>query len=172
MKIKNEKTCLICKRMFTFPKGYSYEQWGSRICCSATCSNKLKTKPNEDVSETAYRKKTIKGKHFKAHRKIIEEACGINLVSDEVVHHINGKKGDNRIENLQIMSDAAHRALHLKEKPRGFKQTLPETKGCTVCGKKYTPPIKHRRRSKSCSRDCALKARWIGRTRRTDETGM
>lgn len=32
--------------------------------------------------------------------------------SEEVVHHINGKKGDNRPENLIVMTKLEHLKLH------------------------------------------------------------
>ncbi len=34
------------------------------------------------------------------------------LTADEVVHHINGDKTDNRIENLQLMTNAEHTIMH------------------------------------------------------------
>lgn len=42
------------------------------------------------------------------HRLVMEEAIGRRLRPDEIVHHINGKKGDNRAENLQMMSPSEH----------------------------------------------------------------
>ena len=53
--------------------------------------------------------KTGKGKQ---HRLIMEEYLGRKLTKDEVVHHINEDKQDNRIENLQVMDKKEHLVFH------------------------------------------------------------
>lgn len=66
--------------------------------------------------ENGYNKKGNR----KQHRKIMEEYIGRPLRKDEIVHHVNGKKDDNRIENLQIMSKGEHSSFHrLQEKKEG-----------------------------------------------------
>lgn len=46
------------------------------------------------------------------HRKVMEEFIGRKLESNEVIHHINGNRQDNRIENLKIMTPSEHSKIH------------------------------------------------------------
>lgn len=46
------------------------------------------------------------------HRLVVEEHLGCILPPEFDVHHLNGDKKDNRIENLAIMTHGAHTTLH------------------------------------------------------------
>jgi hypothetical protein len=52
------------------------------------------------------------------HRLILEESLGRELRWDEVVHHKNGIKTDNRAENLEVMSVTDHRKIHMNALPK------------------------------------------------------
>ena len=50
------------------------------------------------------------------HILVMESYLGRFISRDEVVHHINHIRDDNRIENLQLMSFKDHAGLHMKER--------------------------------------------------------
>lgn len=51
-----------------------------------------------------YKGKMIGGKIVAQHRYVMEQHLGRNLLPHENVHHLNGDRGDNRIDNLELWS--------------------------------------------------------------------
>jgi hypothetical protein len=60
--------------------------------------------------------------YVKEHIIVAEQKIGRELRDNEVVHHINRNKKDNRPENLAVMTRSQHSKLH---NPKGL---------CKVCG--------------------------------------
>ena len=53
-----------------------------------------------------------KNGYVREHRYLMAEKIGRPLRADEDVHHINGVKSDNRIENLELMLKSEHTRHH------------------------------------------------------------
>lgn len=111
--------CPICKEVFR-------QSRKEQITCGRICADKYIVihgirKGKGYWYENGYKVLYLEGdRSIKEHIKIMEEFIGRKLNSDEVVHHKNEDKLDNRIENLQLMTRGEHSRLHrLLELERG-----------------------------------------------------
>lgn len=66
------------------------------------------------ANKYAYKAKRIRGRHIDEHRYVIEKSLGRPLRSDEIVHHKDGNKRNNSLENLEILSISEHTSLHMR----------------------------------------------------------
>jgi hypothetical protein len=57
----------------------------------------------------------IDGKYIPEHRYVMQQYLNRKLSRSEEVHHINGVKTDNRIENLLVLSKSDHAKLHASD---------------------------------------------------------
>lgn len=125
-----EKQCKECYKSF---KGYEPKKF-----CSPKCYWKNKKKSFLGKNNSMWKGGIIKagGGYIKIlnpehpysnrgyvleHRLVMEKSLGRYLNKNEVVHHLNHNKKDNRIKNLKLMSKIAHDTMHLKEvKRKGY----------------------------------------------------
>jgi hypothetical protein len=125
-----KKICINCGKEFALSRRFSQKVNDARLYCGKSCAyygserNKKisKTRKGVPLGEKAgnwnggkticngYARITKTGKRL--HRIEVEKHIGRELTCDEVVHHINGNKLDNRIENLKVMTNIEHCKLH------------------------------------------------------------
>lgn len=93
-----------------------------------------------------------KGGYVLEHRLVMANAIKRPLTKEEHVHHINGDKSDNRVENLEIMSNSEHKKRH-------FECMSEEDKAnnARLCAKNlgmYIDTIRIERKEISCACGC------------------
>ena len=76
------------------------------------------------TKKEGYRVLSINGKYIPEHRHIMEQHLGRKLYGHETVHHINGIRNDNRIENLELWSTYQPSGQRVEDKILWAKEIL------------------------------------------------
>jgi hypothetical protein len=71
---------------------------------------------------------TVDGREKALHRHLMEQHLGRTLRPDEHVHHKNGVKTDNRLDNLEVKSQHQHISEHVR------RRWADQPRRCQRCG--------------------------------------
>ena len=158
------RSCAVCHKAFYVP-GWVIKDvarnagtYCSRECKYAGIKGKtfnVKT-DGSFVRKDGYRiVRTGPKQYLLEHRVVMAVHLGRPLGRREEVHHINGDKLDNRVENLLVLSPSEHQAYHsdnplLQRRPR-------LTFACELCGASFER-LPKRSGQRFCSRKCSTKA--------------
>lgn len=116
-------TCNFCKKeIYIAPYRFLIAKFCSRKCTALAHPENTKKAQSASplmkraryLSSRKYKIINIDGKRIYEHRYIMEKYLNRKLERNEHIHHINGDPMDNRIENLQLLTNSEHQKLELK----------------------------------------------------------
>lgn len=113
-----ERKCDNCGKVFQTTPAYDKRSPNHRFCSRQCCGEFMSYKNTREhwkggrITPGGYKEIYIDKKPIREHILIMENHIGRPLRKDEVVHHKNGDRLDNRIENLELMTRSEHARLH------------------------------------------------------------
>lgn len=167
MRTKIRVSCRICATQF-FCNPYAINNGGGKFCSRRCydCSQKGRTAHNKGRQNPAmwgdknpnwkgghlhsrgYHVSSVCGGKSLTHRLVMEKHLGRRLNRNEVVHHIDGNKLNNMIENLQLTNRSDHAKIHhdfdLMNQIRRKKKITGVVRPCSSCGK-HRPTVNAKR---------------------------
>ena len=122
--------CKTCGKVFyQYP---SRTRQGVRYCSRACAgiAERGEANPNYvrgyQLNSWGYKMVTHNGKKVYEHRLVMEQHLGRSLLPGEEVHHKDGNKLNNSIENLEILSMIEHKKKHRDKKTGKFISHIDE----------------------------------------------
>ena len=108
-----DRTCIRCGKGFQTRSDYVVKRGVGNFCSKSCSSYHHKAGGKRWTMQRGYRMILLNGKFVREHRVVAEQMLGRPLHANEVVHHKNGVKDDNRPENLEVMTRGQHALEHV-----------------------------------------------------------
>jgi len=117
--------CIVCNKEF-YVRAYRANKECTKYCSRSCLAKNHLSQFNaqhgfQKTHKPRHKYKTIviDGKQVREHRWIMEQYLGRKLEPWEHVHHINDDSSDNRIENLEVLSNSEH-----QKKEHAFRKKI------------------------------------------------
>lgn len=85
---------------------------------------KLAPRGSGSLNGNGYRMIAVDGSYVPEHRYIYEQFLGRKLLKEENIHHKNGVRHDNRLENLELWSSSQPSGQRVEDKIAWAKELL------------------------------------------------
>lgn len=82
------------------------------------------TRGQGSLDQHGYRRMKVNGRIVPQHRLVMEQHLGRPLLKHESVHHINGVRDDNRLQNLELWSSSQPSGQRVTDKVRWAREIL------------------------------------------------